>query len=967
MVRAVARVDVISEVGDLYDLKSVSIGGVPTQGHLLPDSNFQSYEGHFQQFYGTGDGDAVVENNRVTGGLYTFRNFEGDPVGHPETTTSLIIKLSPKASAPADAIIGTPGANYFYRVDICPENSGQNILRNNIYVVSLHNVLEVGKTNVDDALYTPGGLDYTINNWSVDDEGMVVTDGQSTMAIPSKFVRFGPAADSRSYEIFTVGPGELRITRTDLPGGLRAELEGNTLTVFAEALPEYSLERSGTLELGYGGLRATVTVIQTPTDDRFIEFDKTVLTPWDSAVTGDSPAENLLTVSASGEWTAKIYNTSADEQNPGFAFNNVSSGDAPVTTIASGMPGQTVKIYSTGPNPTRDFRQGFMIATLTGPGGEEYSTVVVLTQNSKGVIRIEPDYVNLPFDAVGNATGIIGGSPEDTNYRIDVFPGSDAVGGPLRKWKYELTGADAAKFSVVRVDDPLSPYLIVSAIGDDPAYPGLNKTGAKAATLTISLDLGGGVEDLDPVVLDITQEALTFSVKRVSQLSRVPVTGSERVTKVYTDDVKRDEILRRDSEGQIDCVEYEVEMSSALRYDVTMSIVSNTNAETLPYRRHEGYFVGDDGRPMTGVTELTSRPATNTVRIGFDKIYYPMVHWSDTPSSPDYNIPEVELTFSVPEIEDIEPVKIRVQQEPLVAQPLDVLMSSYRDGEFGGYASFGVNGQEYALNLRNTYLNEVSVNTGVNFGTNGVVRTQNDPRGSLSFANVNTWTDATAVPVNPKRNFVYAGSHNSGFWESEGHRAVENWRRLDNNQGFVYFTGLDEAFDDYATTSLGDIKSANSTLMKLGWQFIEDNTLHNNDDVVAFDSGDSGKRVAKYVVNGPFGDAAGTLSLDVDGYHSSIARKSLGPNTVVIFTESTKPDNVLLAIDPVARVAYLGESQLFFDTATDANERRLTGNFFAIFVNSAQYGDHFLELLYEDCPLPLYLPGQTAPLIAPAP
>ncbi len=430
LTRAIVRFDVINTLTELYDLTSVTIYGARLQSHLWQNDEVEN-AANSGVFYGTGSSgsDAVVAEGRVTGGLYAFENFEGDPTGHPESTTSLVIGLTPKTTAPAPEVVGTPGTNYFYRVDIRPEESAQNLLRNNVYVVSLRGVPASGKLTADEAAADPGGLDVTINNWNMDDEGMVLTDGHRTMAVPSKFIRFGPEAEARSYDIFTAGPGTLLITRTDLPAGVSAELEGNALTITAEALPANGVERTGTLELGYGGLRGTVSVVQSPGDDRFIELDKITLVPWDSSATGDSPDGNLITVSSSGAWTAMIYNSSSDEQNPGFAFNDVTGGAAPDLEIEEGLPGETIRIYSTGPNTTHDFRHGFMVVNLIGDDSKEYSRVIALTQNARGVIRISPSYMELPFDAVGNATGVIGASGVQPYYRIDVFPGSDSHGG----------------------------------------------------------------------------------------------------------------------------------------------------------------------------------------------------------------------------------------------------------------------------------------------------------------------------------------------------------------------------------------------------------------------------------------------------------------------------------------------------------------------------------------------------------
>lgn len=938
LIRSVARLDVINEVDEYYELMDVHISNSVYYTRLWSTDPIDEEDQTYEESMPIG---GVVVNGGVTGGLYVFENFVGDPVTDLDKTTALIVRLLVKDGAP----VGTPGESYFYRIDLRPQESAQNIMRNNIYVASIERVLEKGYNSEPLACTNPPrGLDYTINNWSVDDEGMVVTDGQSTMAIPSKFVRFGAAGGSREYTLFTVGPGTLSIVRNNLPSGLSAVITGNKLTVSATAYDGYE-DRSGTIELGYGGLRATVTVIQSINETQYLELDKSELEPWNSDGTDAVTPANRITVSASGLWTARIYNTSADENNPGFSF-----ADGSVDVEMSGEPGGTLDIYATGANPLNDFRQGFMIVTLDDD--EEYSRVVVLTQNAKGAIRITPDYSALPFDAVGNASGVIGMDPVQPQYRIDIAPGRDNPGDPLREWDYLLTGPDAAMFAVTRVDDPYAPYLIVSAIGEDPAYPGLNLGAAKNATLKIGLSIGGTL-DPDAIELPITQEPLAaFAVENVGRLETVPTAGSERVTKVWpVGDLKHDRYSHMVTAGHVDVVEYGVELHPALNYKVTMTLLNNTDDETLAYREHPGYFVDENGRKMTETT--LNLGGDETVRVGFDKIYYPMVHWSETAGSDDNNRPTVKLTFTVPAIPTLTPIEVTVEQDPLVAEPLDFIMGTYVANAAAGYGSFGTVPSGIMLDFAQSMYNQNL------FGPNGTVKMPNTPTSALTWAVVHLWPES--YPVNPARNYVHAAAFdNEGArWTDEAFKAVEAWRTSDDTHGIVLFTGLDEAQPGPDPGPVaGQMYPFTNPYSTLNILEYDGNNNHGSSvpeysqaNVTQFDSVDQNKRLMKYLLGGPFGAASltGGIDLYVDGWHATIKRNSLGSNAVVLYTEMTAPkNNVMAMIDPVARTAFLGEVQNF-ENHFDSNsvEINFLNNMMSIFMNAAMYGDHFLELLYE--------------------
>ena len=893
----------------------------------------------------------------LTGG-YAFENFVGDPIADRNKLTTLVLQLRNEGNSSVR----------FYRVDLHPEGEGQSLKRNHVYQVTVKGIVSEGAANELSAFQSEDQmLDYPINNWGFDEEALILNDGTNLLVAPSRVIRFGPEEESREYIIYTSGTGTLDITKRNLPDGFTATLSGNTLTVTAEELPaeytQFMEDRTGDIELGFAGLRGTLQIIQTPRDDNYLNLDKKSLTE-DDQVWPAGGADvtvtnrNEITVSSSGPWTAKIYNTS--EVDPGFSFL-----DGMFET--SGVDGGKIKVTPTGPNPSNSVRQGFILVTLDAD--KKYRQVLVMLQDAQGTIEISPSYdpvKGLPFDAGGFAKLVDNGSTQ-TFYRINVRPGQDRNNN-LNAWDAELSGTHEDFFNLTKVDDPIAPYVIVSAKGDNnPDNPGFNFGGPKEAILTITLP-SGNVGDGSAIVLPVTQEPLVFDFTRIGSASMVPVTGSMIRTKVWTGSPGRDNSpeaidRRRDNyeireDGYRDFVEYRINLPASLQW--TAEIVGQSLPATAPqeYKRHEGYMIDSDGNKVAGTT-MTGRTPENTLRVGFDMIYYPLIQNIDDDAT--INRPEVTIRVSVVGVPSIDPVTIITRQEPLTPKSLEIIVGSTSTTNYGGYGSFSATGDTYATNFRETLMNSGNSYSTTNFGpgSNYSVRTRTLPANSLTFSDVDSWPD-TGTTFRTTRNLIVASAHNSSGWKPSAFKALEDWRRDPETQGMIYFTGLDECYNGYATV-LARVRGENSTFNKLGWIFEDDPTT--NSAVTKFYPGHFDRRVMKYILTGPFGTVPQnptSFSLTVDTYHSAIRRSSLGPNAVVIMTDQGTDAEVLLGFDPVARVAFLGESQMFDDTCSDNdNEERFLANFQALLVNAAQYGDHFLELLKDDCPMPLYLPTGT--------
>lgn len=958
LTRMVARIDVELQL-EGYELQSMYVFQMAQKSRIWESLNPDDLGIADQTYTYTLDSPTVGYNALTSKTVYVFENFVGDPITNKDKLTTLVLRLKNEGNSSVR----------FYRVDLHPEGEGQSLKRNHVYQVTVKGVVSEGADNELSALQsTDQMLDYTINNWAADEDGLILNDGTNLLVAPSRYIRFGPEAGTREYLIYTYGTGTPEITKRNLPDGFTVTLSGNTLKVEVTALPGpvngYQEERTGNIELGYAGMRGTIQIVQSPRDDYYLNLDKKSPLPiWPSG----GGSANTITVSSSGSWKAEIYNTVDNaEPNPGFSF------EGGVFT-ASGDNGDPIRVVPTGSNPSNSVRQGFVIVTLDDD--KKYRQVLVMQQEAIGTIEITPDYdpvVGLPFDAGGFAK-LVGNGSTQNYYQINVQPGKDA-NGKLNVWDALLSGTDAEFFTLTKVNDPIAPYVVISAKGENnPGNPGFNFGGAKEAMVTVMLP-GGNTVDGSAIELSLTQEALVFDFTRISSAGVVPVTGSMVRTKVWADDVKRDDYTIRE-EGYRDFVEYRINLPASLQWRATIVGQSLPNTSTLGYQRHEGYLIDNDGNKVAGAT-ITGRTPANTVRVGFDQIYYPLIQYADDEEVT--NRPEVRIKVEVLDkngvvIGSIGSQEITVRQEPLKPKTLEMLSMGPDDGTtgYGAISSTG-GGSHYITRFRTQLINTT------NFGPTGTVRMNRAVNQSITKGLTDTWTDPVAVPIRTTRNYIHAAAHHpeeTWYWADGAYTAAENWRRNPETQGMMFWTGMDDANNTTWSNNMRPFTSP-STLAKLGWRPVQTsgaNTL----TLTRYYPGQTQTRVMKYLAKGPLGSISPVPNADwsnvvvsipgLDAANCTVVRSSLGPNAVVILTKevsSTYPgaaDEVLLALDPIARVAFLGDTVLFEEGyINDTNtEMPFIKNFLAILMNAAQYGDHFLELLNEDCLVPLYLPDGT--------
>lgn len=429
LTRGVSRFDVINQAGT-HTLKSVSIWGAAKGTTVWEDIPYE-YE-QMLRFYG----EKEITGEITRGKLYAFENVVVEPKSNDKETTCLIIGLE-KASKIR-----------YYRVNIHLQDAAQNLKRNHSYQITVNSVNGEGSNTEYEAwTQNKNELLVSVNNWNLDDNGMILTDGTNTLGLPVKRIRFDPRGDAREYSLYTVGDGVLEITKYDLPTDIdgttpafTAVIEGNVLKVTAKELPNAQGVRRGSIEVSFAGLRGNIDMIQEPSNEKTLYLDRNIIANF-GPVGRYGISDGPLTVTASGPWVAQIYNTEDDADNPGFSFE---PGGAPSTRIDSQTNpfGDKFQIYTTGDNPyPNDERSGFVIVSLV-EDPDNYSVAVPLTQDVKQVFQVLPVVTEVRFnaDATPSNTSIATGDL----YEFTVNTGGD-------DWRVELSGGDSGLFEVKKM------------------------------------------------------------------------------------------------------------------------------------------------------------------------------------------------------------------------------------------------------------------------------------------------------------------------------------------------------------------------------------------------------------------------------------------------------------------------------------------------------------------------------------
>ncbi len=366
--RALVRFDIANDIAASHTLVSASVWGAAASTPLW-NLGMTATPARMQRFYGlkASEGDFT---NGITGGLYAFENFLETPAPGDTQITCIILGLRPVDG----------GETSYYRVDLLPAGESQSLVRNNVYRLRLTGIAGPGAEDEYGAWQQSESLlSVSIDTWELDENGLVITDGESTLVLPARVLRLTSVGGTWDYVIQAIGRGALSISKSTLPAGFTAGLDGTLLRITTPALGGTAIRR-GSIELSFGALRGVISLVQSSEYDHTLELNR-YEAPLYPGLGRSGPADKIpFSVNASGAWTATIYNTSADAANPGFSFTP--SGD-PQTTLRSGDNplGNLFQVYTTGDNPSStQVRYGFVMITLD-VAPDRYNRVITLGQN----------------------------------------------------------------------------------------------------------------------------------------------------------------------------------------------------------------------------------------------------------------------------------------------------------------------------------------------------------------------------------------------------------------------------------------------------------------------------------------------------------------------------------------------------------------------------------------------------------
>jgi hypothetical protein len=372
--RSVFRVSVVNQVTTGHELVSASLWNVYPESPAWENVMNLFERAHLKRFYGV-----PATGNAVTSGLYAFENLTVDNAKNDEQTTCLLLGFR------------KDGVTSYYRANLnVVAGLGQQLTRNGAYRVNVKNINGPGEPCELDA-YTANNfqLELTANEWNVDEQGSLLTDGDNVLAVPTREVIFTPAAESRAYSVYTRGPGTLELSKSILPAGITASLDGHTLTLSVTATSE---AREGYIELLLGTLKAVVNIQQRADSDHYLELSRYSLPVFPG--NGVYQMEGSVRVSSSGPWSARIY-------GEGFTFQYRGPTLAK-TELLHFVSGQAFSITSMDSNPGTEPRYAFVSVFLDDEPGT-YQVLLVSQAPPSGFTFAPPISASerVDFDAAG--------------------------------------------------------------------------------------------------------------------------------------------------------------------------------------------------------------------------------------------------------------------------------------------------------------------------------------------------------------------------------------------------------------------------------------------------------------------------------------------------------------------------------------------------------------------------------------
>lgn len=843
--RAVARVDVSSSVPG-HTLVSASIWNAypttPTWEGVLADYAAP----RLQRSYG-----AKADGQRIVGQLYTFENVAAESAPADRHTTCLILGFSR-----GDAV-------RYYRANLNVSAVGQRLQRNTVYRVAVKSLGGEGEPCELDA-YTRAAflLDVAVSEWTLDDRGSVLSDDRNILAVPARDLVFTPAAESRSYAIYTSGPDPLELSRSHLPAGITAALDGRTLTVSVTANEE---EREGFIELRVGTLKAVISITQTGNKDMFIDLSRHDLPPFPG--NGVFQMEGNVRVNSSGKWSARIH-------GDGFTFQfRGTTAESPVELLHR-APGETFTITSMGTNPSADDRYAFVSVYLDDD--PDAHQVLILVQRGQTTCSFFPplaDDEGLAFDAVGKQ--------EAGRERYEVRLQGDDRG----EWTVVAPAGHAARFQV-RYYDPSGALVPDATSLSGPGFfdvlPSINNTGQP---ISVALRLILPDNPAAARTLPLVQGAFSLAV---ASPPAFPAVGA-----------------------------------------AAAPVVTLTPA--LPGARWSAGIADSQRNAAALATSSGDFPAT--LAVSYPRL--PFRHARQGAST--------TITVTAPAAGVSATVVLR--QEPAPWRPLNI--RSYDATHDGNLTPPGSSGKFAHFDHFYWAVNNIGDNgNGASdmFSPTGVVPT------AAPLA-INTGYSEFAAASLPAIPAVPGGLINMNLADRAYNAAIPAivaWLNrpapelYNKPANFMILLG-----DDYPNTE----DRRNMIAAVLGVDCYVD---HNDSGPrIAADpppANTPARRLWDYIaVNGPFGSVnTANLSFQcTDSYITSLDNRR-PPTTLPLLKDAAGSGRAELAIDPVNRLLFIGNVEMFGTYSNNASEmnddeRRFMKNIIAFAINAAQYGDYFLS------------------------
>ena len=780
-------------------------------------------------------------------------------------------------------------------------------------------------------------LDYIINQWDVTGEGVMDQDGNSLLSSPYKTVNLdlftgniighdvNQGQELRAFGIitFTNNPNPVRGLElieqeyfinngsgVSEYNGIEAEIEGNKLKFtrvdVAPTSPTQGSLKSGdkitgTIKLGYAGLRVVINVVQTDLVTDFLN----VFLP-DGGIPRFAPfggiQSDLIRVEASGTWTARILSESTG------AFGFVGTNDPEISSFAgspaiTGDNGNMFKLRTlTDNNDEQNVREAFIVVTLD-KDPLNFSSLVRVTQQQAANIAITPNQTvtfNGTFDAGRTPLkGELALIPNNTVSQFVVRPGNsgDENEGTQaqNEWHWKIVevnpdGTDGVTIvdEVAGVVVPGKNWFTVTAVH--------NTNVSEVDGNTVSVDVTGkntsGSNHRAKLVVYLAEsDSFTASINLIQQSSGITLSPSTLPVVAKVGGETR---------------EVGIQADASLKWELLDFTIANSDRLV----HHDIKLVDQNGDPV--VAGIQYSVANDRFKVIFPKIYYP-----------NREIP-ISATVKIGIVDSELEASITANQTTLTAAPM---------------VAYGMNGSPNYGAIGDTY------NQGWD-GRSGSWGLQQIP----SYRVLGTSASYTSAAINASVNYLHVVPHIAGAnGQNYTWKVVNDY--IADRDALTVISNQDNA-------GINPINNVNSPLIKAGYP---NSTYHGRGDINGIiDPRHSDTKVYEFMFNrgkNVFVPGDITEYWYIDGVHTFLNSPDLPESAVVLISKrqsdgaagAVPTDDAILIVDIEHKFIWIGESQIFwYNSWLDKNRWKLLDNMMYYVSNASKYGSHFTDLLLEE-------------------